>query len=506
MNIRRIGAAAAAVALSGTLLAGCSSAANAGEVNLLVSSDPGSLDPTQLWTQGAEELYPFMYETLIQFPRDGEPRPGLAESWETSSDETTFTLRDDVTCADGSQFTVDDVAATFEYNMDPSTSSIHLGSAIPVAGVDIKTNADARTITFRSRGDDRDGFRALNFGMVPMICKSGLNDPSTLATSPQGTGPYTLADMVPGQSYTFKVRDDYTWGWDGATSADLPETVSAEVVTSDSTRANMLQSGQANIGYVGGSDRDRVDAAQPTSSVDLTIGSGKLLFNQSEGRPFADQTLREAAVQAIDRTSVGDVISEGRGEMLTSLTPQSPVCSASDSTGSIPQYDPAAAAKTVASAAPPKIVLIFNPDETSAITPAMELVQSELTGAGFNVELTPSNQWVDVVVGGGDWDMVWFSNNAALPSTWYQAWTGAAPPDGRNWARIANEEYAAIGARANGLQGAEACAAWQDATDALFSASDVLPLSTYTKTLYGVGVDLQASALLSLQPSSMRLK
>lgn len=42
-----------------------------------------------------------------------------------------------------------------------------------------------------------------------VICPAGLDAADAVAQEPFGSGPFTLEDVVRGDSYTFRVRDDY---------------------------------------------------------------------------------------------------------------------------------------------------------------------------------------------------------------------------------------------------------------------------------------------------------
>ena len=55
---------------------------------------------------------------------------------------------------------------------------------------------------------------------LPMVCESGMKDRASLKNQTAGTGPYVLAKANPGVDYVYKVRDGYTWGPDGATTAE----------------------------------------------------------------------------------------------------------------------------------------------------------------------------------------------------------------------------------------------------------------------------------------------
>ena len=66
-----------------------------------------------------------MFDQLIYADEDANIFPGLAESWEISEDQLswTFQLRDDVTFHDGTPFNAEAVKYTFDTIVDPELGS-----------------------------------------------------------------------------------------------------------------------------------------------------------------------------------------------------------------------------------------------------------------------------------------------------------------------------------------------------------------------------------------------
>ena len=137
---RRMSAAAAVSALIG--VGGVAGAASAGEqaatapaaggtVTVTVGADPGSLDPHLSVIATTNFVNSFAYETLVYLGQDGEITPGLAESWEDSPTSVTYTLKDGVTCADGTPLTATTVADNFSFIADPANQSPLLGPYVP---------------------------------------------------------------------------------------------------------------------------------------------------------------------------------------------------------------------------------------------------------------------------------------------------------------------------------------------------------------------------------------
>jgi ABC-type transport system substrate-binding protein len=87
---------------------GRAAVASGGTLTYAVDQDPGALDPHMTVLSVTREMAKFAYDTLVYTDEDGETVPGLAEAWEVEGNALTYTLREGVTCADGSPLTASD--------------------------------------------------------------------------------------------------------------------------------------------------------------------------------------------------------------------------------------------------------------------------------------------------------------------------------------------------------------------------------------------------------------
>ncbi|HEY0189397.1 MAG TPA: ABC transporter substrate-binding protein [Cellulomonas sp.] len=497
-----VGAAALAATLAacsgGTSDAGTSSGTDATTVRFAVSSDPGVLNPITNATADGQQLAQLSYESLIRLPASAEAEAWLATDWEVTSISATFTLDPDATCSDGDPLTASDVKATFEYAADADTGSPFLDVYVPSEGMTVEADDDTGVVSFTFT--DPLSFPLETVGQLPIVCADGLADTAALDSTTAGTGPYVLSSSDAGLSYTYTLRDDYTAG----STDEMPASVEVEVVSDESTAANMLTTGDLDLAVISGTDRERLSTDDFTT-LDVSASPGRIFFNQAEGRATASQEVREAIAQAIDRDAVGSVSTDGLGQEMTSLmSNSSSVCSGEDNSASIPAYDADAAEATLGDQGL-TLKLLYNSEGGSGITAGVELIQQELAAVGVTVELTPSSSYTDVIFSGGDWDLVWAPISAELPSVWAGILTGDFPPDGGNWTYNANTAYQEAVAEAQTLTGEDSCSAWSTAEAALFSDADVLPLWEDTETYYGNGVSVEANSNGQLIATSLRV-
>lgn len=510
--------AASVLAVSAMVLAGCGNddpdgGTGGGEpvidgaIVTAVAGDPGNLDPHMTVLALTRYVATYLYDQLVYIDEQGEPRPWLAESWQEDEGSVTFTLREGITCADGSPLTASDVVANLEFVADPENQSPLLGVWIQ-PGLTAAADHDARTVVVTP--GQPDPFLLHGTGMLPIVCASGLADRDSLAQAGAGTGMFRLTEAVPDERYSFERRDDYAWGPDGASASDpgTPKTVTIRVVTDEATAVNLFLAGELNLLSVAGPNQQRLEA-EDFASYQTRALFGEVVFHQADGRPGADPAVRRALIQAVDWTEVGAVMTGGRGQPPTGLGVLEPrVCTTDTVTGSLPPPDPAAAAQALDDAGwgldgdlrsrdgdPLALTVLYGSEAGDQYAAGVELVSQQWQELGVDVELraVTSVQLNEVLFGTGAWDAVMLSLNVAFPSQLISFLSGATPPDGTNFASIDNEQYAALTAEAMGQPGGEGCASWEAADRSLMEAADVTPIVDNLVPYYVDGVELQRS-------------
>jgi peptide/nickel transport system substrate-binding protein len=481
--------AAAAVLLSVTTSAIGSSARHAagpsGSATLSIPTDPGNLDPQLTLLQAARYVDTFAYDTLVNLTGPGKISSGLAQSWKVDSPKKVeFTLRPNITCSDGSKLTASVVKKNLDFVGNPANKSPLLGLFMPI-GATVTANNGARTVVVTTTSPNP--FMIQGLALVQMICSKGLANRASLDHGTDGTGPYQLTGAVPGDHYTFAVRKGYTWGPGGATTAaaGLPAKVTLKVVTNESTAANLLLTGGLNVAAIGGPDRTRLNKTKLFNIVS-PAQPNELFFNENPGHPAANPAVRKALVQALNLNQIGTVATSGRGLKMTQLSLQNfTPCAGNSIAGNVPAYNPSAAKSVLSGAG--SLKLLYPTDAGPAYPPAAELMQQQLASAGAKVTLDPQStaSLQGTIFGSGDWDVVIIGIGVANPAQFKSLVSGPTPPNGTNFAGIANAGYKQAVARASRRVGAAGCKYWLDAERSLFKSGDVAPLQVTTAATYG---------------------
>lgn len=505
-------AVAATAALALTACAGGSAPAGSGEpavdgtFTMALNADPGNLNPLLTAGSPTHSLALLSYDYLVFVdPESGEVIPWLAESWEETPSSTAFTLREGVTCADGTTLTTQTVADNITFVTNEDNQSALRGVYVPA---DATAVAEGNVVTVST--PEASPFLLLNLSRLPILCDAGLTDPDSATKGTAGSGMFELTDSVANASYTYTRRDDYAWGPNDITGdvAGAPKTVEVKIITNESTAANQLLAGEINAAVIAGADQERLDAANLGFAERRAI-AGEMYFNHGADRPTSDVAVRTALVQAVNLADLAAVITGGRGGPSTSLVSTDPRACVDDTvTGNLPAFDAKAAAKTLESAGwakgadgiytkdgKPLSLRFFYDSMGDTYDAAADVAQQAWTELGAEVEVTSgdSNKAVEVLLSGTDnsgWDISWEPLYVNLPSMLVPFFSGPAPSEGLNFSQISNPEYDAAVAKATSLVGADACAAWADAEKALFAQTSVVPFADSIKKVYFHGAEL----------------
>jgi peptide/nickel transport system substrate-binding protein len=449
-----------------------------------------------------------LYDSLITTDTDGSQIGGLASEWSSTPTSATFTLKQGVTCSDGSPLTPDVVAGSLTRLLDPATASPFLSQITGGDNPATVTTAGADTVTVTLAKPWSGLLPGLASPFAGIVCAQGTADPSLLQTGSDGTGAFVADSQVAGSSYTFTRRTDYTWGPEFADQGegDLPTTLVLQVITDDNTRANLMETSALQIGAFGSNAWTRFEKSSSVESVVSQQTDIMIIFNETAGKPTADPEVRKAVEQAINRDGLNEVQSFGAGELITNLGQDSYACADPSLGDLIPEYDAAAAAKVLDGLELTVLGgnVFAGGDGNSYILSALEAAGVEGTvrnldnAAYIDAMFSGANEWDVAVLGYGN------LLNSLLATGGFL--TGEAPPNGQNLGAVDNPEAAAALQAAGTAETPEAaCAAVTDFQSALIGNYDVLPVSTIPVHVLFAGGTNGAVVKGFVQPSSIRV-
>lgn len=515
------GIAVAVLALTGCTGGGSpdGEVVDGGTFVLGLPSDPGNLDPQASAASGLLQATLLAYDSLLSIDLDGNINSQLATDWGVEGNTVNLTLHEGITCSDGSSFTSEDVVANLEWVGNPENESPMLGVFLPVGAVATAQSETELTIELAAASP----FVLNGLAVLPLVCGSAIDDREPMAAETHGTGPYVLTEIAQGDHYVYELRDDYTWGPDGATSATegLPDEVVLRIVANETTAANLLLSGELNSAVVRGSDAARLEAAGLFVSETPAI-LGEMWFNQSADRVMNDINVRLALTKALNLDELAKVLTSGKGGPGTAFAVAAPAACVGDSVSAVlPEFDVEEAGELLDDAgwllgsdgirskdgSPLEMNFVHGAIMGAGGAAAAELAVQTWTELGAKVTSRVQEETVliETIFGTGDWDVAWLPLNISSPDQLVPFASGPAPAEGgSNFAQVDNADYLAGVERATQLPGAEGCDEWLDAESALVRDADIIPFANQSGLTFGAGATFVTYGQIA--PMSIRME
>lgn len=270
----------------------------AGTLVAAIAGEPDQLDPQKTSAYFSFEVLENVFDTLVEPDQNLEMRPALAESWDVSPDQLTWTfhLRKGVTFHDGTPFGADDVIYSFNRIIDEKLSNAYKFTSVSSVTA---TSPDTVKITVRQPTPNLltniGGFK----GMA-IVSRHNVES-GRIATHPVGTGPFMFAEAKSGDSITLKANPNY-WGPPPAVSG-----VTFRFISEPSTALSALQAGE--IDWTDSVPTQRVDELAGDESIELGVTPSTdywyLALNEARA-PWNDVRVRQAIAYAIvQATSYG---------------------------------------------------------------------------------------------------------------------------------------------------------------------------------------------------------
>lgn len=275
-----------------------------GGTSLLAAMDNGS--PT--FTRNFNPFSPskrttatVIYEPLfVPNVLDGSLVPFLGTTY-TQPDASTIVVevRTGVTWQDGTAFSADDVAYTYQLLKDtPALDTT--GAWQDLASVDV----DGQTVTFHlSSANVPAASVVLNVPIVPKHLWSEVGDPVTFTDeNPVGTGPYKLGDFNDNQ-YTLVKYADY-WQADKVAASEV-------ILPASNTQLDVVNNGYDwAYAYMSDVENTWVKAGEGNTYWFPPGGTVAVIPNLTKA-PFNNVDFRQGLSLALDRTKIADVAEEG---------------------------------------------------------------------------------------------------------------------------------------------------------------------------------------------------
>lgn len=275
--------------------------------------DATGLDPHTQTAFASLRLLELVYEPLVTTDQDLNLIPVLATDWSFSDDgmALTFNLREGVTFHDGSDFTAEDVIASFERILDEETGS---AAASNYASIESMEAPDDYTVVFNLSTPDVPILSAMASTNAAILSSDVIanEDPSLVTV---GTGPFMLESWTPDEVTNLAANPDW-WG-----EGPFVDGIEIRIIPDEASILAALRAGTIDFALLS----DPLIATLLIDSPDIVLNrTPSLSYNVLQLRaavePLDQLEVRQAISCAIDRQQVVDTAALGEGKVTGPLT------------------------------------------------------------------------------------------------------------------------------------------------------------------------------------------
>jgi peptide/nickel transport system substrate-binding protein len=251
------------------------------------------------------------YDSLVEWDRNLNLKPALAESWRISADQRsiTFNLRRGVRFHNGKELDAGDVKYSVELMLNPPLpGSISTVGQVPAfEGVDVVSKYVAR---LRLKARDARVFGFLAWGRYSPIVPAGLYDQINVSRNAVGTGPYRMVGFDPNDKVEY-VRNQRFW----KSGQPYMEGMTLKTLTDEQARIAALRAGSIDGATL---TTDGASAFRNDSGFTILRG-GTAAFRElqftikGDPKPWHDIRVRQAVNFAINRQAIINTVYGGNG-------------------------------------------------------------------------------------------------------------------------------------------------------------------------------------------------
>jgi len=389
--------------------------------------DPKIFNVAWVWDNPGSSIAQMLFDPLVRMDITGRIQPGLAKSWDVSSDNQTYTfhLIPGIKWHDGVAFTSADVKWTLDTIKQVKGPA---STQVSWSKIDNITTPDDNTVVIHLKEpgstllEELYGYSSTG-GILPKHLYEGTDvQTNKYNQQPVGTGAFKFVEFVAGDHLTLEANKDYYGG------RPYLDKVVLKIVPTTAVGVAAIQSGEA--GYISPAPSyDQISQLQKTDGIAVeqiyTAYTWWIEFNEKpEGltEPLRGPNkvkVRQAIAMAIDKDDINRKILLGFGK--PALYPIASSSWALNPDAQLPKYDSAAAEKSLDSMGYtknangirfPMEIMIISGWQGGAAEAMVNVLKEQLKKVGIDVRL----KTVDVATSfsdrqAGKWDSFLASTN-----------------------------------------------------------------------------------------------
>ncbi len=470
------------------MLVGCGSGGSAGanEITINLGAEPPEMDSILTTSSGSMNVLRHCVEGLVSLDANDEAVPGMAESWDVSKDQKTYTfhLRKGAKWSNGEEVTAKDFVFAWNQHFNARTGAPYASTWMTkIAGAEDIFNATAEKVDPKDEKSDykmaeadipkymeeHAGWKAIDdytfqvtftgpfqYAVVLMAFPSffpvnqkayeeagGNNNYGTDADKLAYNGPFTITSWAHEDSIVLEKNPDY---WN-AKNIKLDK-ITMRMIGQETTAINEFNNGSIDMIGLTGDNIKQFENAQGFDDG----GAWYFEFN-SKVNPFNNEKVRKALTLGVDAQAMIDTIVKNDSKVATTFTP--PAVAQGEFTeycGDLfkhitnNDYSEAKALLEEGLKEEGLTVAEFSPellcDDSSAAKQQAEFLQAQLKehlGVTLNIRQVTYNARLDAM-DQGDFEIVFagWSPDYNDPMTYLDMWVTG---NGNNHGKWSNAEY-----------------------------------------------------------------
>jgi len=324
---------------------------------IAIQADPTGFDPEAVLNNTSGFVMSAVFDSLVRYkPGTVDVVPGLAESWDISSDGLTYTfhLRHGVSFSDGTPFNAQTYVKSLDRLFDKSDPAYIYNTGPVESYIDFTYNAvdsykalDDYTVQFTLKHPFAPFLTSLAMVWNGVVSpQAALKYGKDFRNNPVGTGPFVLKEWVHNDHITLDANPDY---WGGKPKVDR---VIFKVIPDSQTAVLQMKQGQVQI--LADVSSQVIPAIKSDAHLKLVTQPGLTVNGialPTDTKPFDDPRVRQALNYAIDRAAINKSLYNDLAVPMTSPLPEAQW--GYDSSLSPYTYDPAKAKQLLADAGYP---------------------------------------------------------------------------------------------------------------------------------------------------------
>ncbi len=283
--------------------------------------EPLTLDPFIPADNGSIWAIEQVCDTLVEADATGEGIvPGLAESWEISEDELTYTFKlRDAKFSNGDPVTVEDVVFSYQTAARPDGTYAFLFD--PVASIEA---ADDKHVRFTLKEPYSPLLSSVSIFAASVVHKASYEaDPDKFGVSPVCSGAFKVDEYKRG-SHTILSRNEHYWGKDDG-GRQLPYLDKIEMRYVPESNARVLGLINGDFDVISTVPFNQASAVKALPGVNLEVQPmyrlDYIYLNHAKA-PIDDKNVRLAMNYAANRDAILQTVYFGFGEIPNSYMPK----------------------------------------------------------------------------------------------------------------------------------------------------------------------------------------